>query len=122
MNYFISAHPGSSLTETLKLSLYLAKRKIHPEQIQDFIPSPMTLAACIYYTETDPFSGKKIYVPKTSRERKMQRALIQYNKPENRKLIIEALGELNAMHMLGKLASKTQLLKIWKRKRQKNTV
>lgn len=122
VNYFISAHPGSSLTETLELSLYLAKRKIHPEQIQDFIPSPMTLAACIYYTETDPFSGKKIYVPKTSRERKMQRALIQYNKPENRKLIIEALGELNAIHMLGKLASKRQPLKIWKRKRQKNTV
>ncbi|MFH1798270.1 MAG: YgiQ family radical SAM protein [Candidatus Omnitrophota bacterium] len=102
VNYFISAHPGSTLNEALKLALYLAKRRVRPQQIQDFIPSPMTLAACIYYTETDPFTGKKIYVPKTLDERKMQRALLQYGNPANRSLIVKALGELKAMHVLRK--------------------
>ncbi|MFH1046155.1 MAG: YgiQ family radical SAM protein [Candidatus Omnitrophota bacterium] len=103
VNYFLSGHPGASLKEALKLALYLAKRGIHPEQIQDFIPSPMTLAGCIYYTEKDPFTGKKVYVARTFRERKMQRALIQYYKPANRKLIVEALKELGALHVLKKL-------------------
>ena len=102
VNYFISAHPGASLEETLKLALYLAKRNIRPEQIQDFIPSPMTLSTCMYYTETDPFSGKKVYVAKTFHERKMQRALIQYDKPANRKLLLEALKKLGALHVLRK--------------------
>lgn len=104
VNYFISAHPGSTLNEALKLALYLAKRRVRPQQIQDFIPSPMILAACIYYIEADPFTGKKIYVPKTLNERKMQRALVQYSNPANRSLIIKALGELNAMHVLKKFS------------------
>lgn len=104
VNYFISAHPGSSLKDALELALYLADRKMRPEQIQDFIPSPMTLSAAMYYTGADPFSGKKIYVPETFRERKMQRALIQYGNPVNRKLVIKALRELNAMYALKKLA------------------
>jgi uncharacterized radical SAM protein YgiQ len=106
VNYFISSHPGSSLNETLKLALYLAKRGIKPQQIQDFIPSPMTLSTAMYWTEVDPFSAKKVYVAKTFRERKMQRALIQYNKPANRQLILEALKELGAMHVLKKLLYK----------------
>jgi uncharacterized radical SAM protein YgiQ len=105
VNYFISAHPGSSLKEALKLALYLAKRKICPEQIQDFIPAPMTLATAMYYTERDPFSGKKIYVAKTFRERKMQRAFIQYSKPANKELIIEALKSLNMLHVFKKFQS-----------------
>lgn len=105
VNYFISAYPGASLREALELALYLKKHKIHPEQIQDFIPAPLSLASCMYYTETDPFTGKKIYIPKTFRERKLQRALIQYNNPTNRKLIIEALRELKALHLAGKLLS-----------------
>lgn len=103
VNYFLSSHPGSSLKEALKLALYLAKRRMHPEQIQDFIPSPMTLATSMYYTERNPFSGKNVYVAKTFRERKMQRALIQYDKSVNRKLVVEALRKLKAMHLLRKL-------------------
>ena len=102
VNYFISSHPGSSLSEALKLALYLAKRRIKPQQIQDFIPSPITLATCMYWTQTNPFTGEKIYVPQTFRERKMQRALIQYSNPGNRKLIIEALKKLSALHLLKK--------------------
>ncbi|KJJ84105.1 radical SAM protein [Candidatus Omnitrophus magneticus] len=106
VNYFISAYPGSSLKEALNLALYLAKRKVHPEQIQDFIPSPATLAACFYYTEKDPFTRKPVYVPKTFRERKLQRALIQHSNPVNKSLVIEALKKLNAMHVLKKLSGR----------------
>lgn len=106
VNYFISSHPGSSLNEALKLALYLAKRNIRTQQIQDFIPSPMTLAACIYYIEANPFTDKKVYVPKALRERKMQRALLQYSNPANRKLVVEALGELKALHVLKKFRIK----------------
>lgn len=102
VNYFIAAHPGASLQETLKLALYLAKRRISPQQIQDFIPVPMTLSSCLYYTETNPFTGKKVYVAKTFQERKMQRALLQYNKPSNRALLVKALKRLDALRLLGK--------------------
>jgi radical SAM superfamily enzyme YgiQ (UPF0313 family) len=99
INYFISAHPGSNLKDALGLALYMLRQHKHPEQIQDFLPLPMTLASYIYYTEIDPFSGKKIYVAKTFRERKMQRALLQYKNPANRKLILEALRELKLPHL-----------------------
>jgi len=91
VHYFISAHPGSTLEDTFALSQYLMKRKIHPEQIQDFIPLPLTLSGCMYYTEKHPFTGEKVYVAKTFRERKMHRALIQYKNPKSKKLIEEAL-------------------------------
>jgi uncharacterized radical SAM protein YgiQ len=94
VNYFISAHPGCTLEDTLELALYLAQRKMHPEQIQDFIPLPMTVSGCMYYTEKHPFTGKKIYVAKTFRERKMHRALIQYWNPSNREYVREALKSL----------------------------
>jgi uncharacterized radical SAM protein YgiQ len=94
VNYFISAHPGCSLEDTLELSLYLAKRKIHPEQVQDFIPLPMTVSGCMYYTEKHPFTGKTMHVTKTFRERKMHRALIQYRNPSNRRYIREALKQM----------------------------
>ena len=102
VNYFLSSHPGCSLNEALELGLYLARRGIKPEQIQDFIPSPMTLATCMYYAGIDPFSGKQVYVPRTFRERKMQRALIQYQNPASKKFIVEALRQLGAMHVLRK--------------------
>ncbi|MCK5706842.1 MAG: YgiQ family radical SAM protein [Candidatus Aureabacteria bacterium] len=100
VNYFISAYPGSSLMDTLELAQYLLKHNMAPEQIQDFIPIPMTLSTCQYYTERDPITDKNIYVPKSTEERKMQRALIQYKSPANRKYLIKALQKLDAMHLL----------------------
>jgi hypothetical protein len=72
---------------------------MHPEQVQDFIPLPLTLSGAMYYTESDPFSGIPLYVAKTFRERKMQRALIQYRNPGSRKLILEALDLMDARHL-----------------------
>ncbi|MFC2140298.1 YgiQ family radical SAM protein [Candidatus Auribacterota bacterium] len=95
VNYFICSHPGSGLKEALKLSLKLKKRKIHPEQVQDFIPLPMTMASCMYYTGKDPLTGQKLAVANTFRERKMQRAFAQYKQKKSKKWIFEALKELN---------------------------
>lgn len=103
VNYFIASHPGSSLREALKLALYLAKRGVKPEQIQDFIPTPMTAAASMYHTGRDPRTGNAVYVPRTLEERRMQRALLQYDRPRNRKLVEAALRELGSLHVAPKL-------------------
>ncbi|MDD5173986.1 MAG: YgiQ family radical SAM protein [Candidatus Omnitrophica bacterium] len=95
VNYFIVGHPGARLDDALNLALYLAKKHINPEQVQDFIPLPMTLSGAMYYTEEDPFTGKKIYVAKYPHERMMQRALLQYKNPQNRQYILKALKILD---------------------------
>ncbi len=99
-NYFISAFPGSSLRDALGFALILLKRRMHPEQVQDFIPLPMTSASCMYYTGEHPFTGKSLYVPKNITERKTQRALLQSKNKGNRGLIIKALKELKAENQI----------------------
>ncbi len=95
VNYFIIGHPGCTLKDTLDLSGYLIKHHIRPEQVQDFIPLPLTISGAMYYTEKDPWTGMPIYVAKDMKERKMQRALIQYYQPQNKKLIRDALRRLS---------------------------
>lgn len=89
--YFISSHPGSSLEDAIELALYMKKTGFIPDQVQDFYPTPGTLATCMYYTEKDPFTMKKIYVAKSEDEKRMQRALLHFNKKENRRLVMKAL-------------------------------
>ncbi|MFA6600994.1 MAG: YgiQ family radical SAM protein [Candidatus Omnitrophota bacterium] len=91
VNYFISAHPGSGLKEALHLALYLVKNRIQPEQVQDFIPLPMTVSGCMYYTGNNPLTGDSVYSAKDPVDRHMQRALLQYKQPQNRKYVAEAL-------------------------------
>ncbi|MDD4082066.1 MAG: YgiQ family radical SAM protein [Sphaerochaetaceae bacterium] len=91
--YLISSHPGSTLKDAIELSLYLKKHHFIPEQVQEFYPTPGSASTCMYYTGLDPRLGKnfeKVYVPK-GREKHLQRALLQFNRPENRHLVIEAL-------------------------------
>lgn len=99
VNYFISAHPGSSLHDALELSLTLAKRGIHPEQIQDYVPLPMTVSACMYYTGKDPFTGRQIYVARGQEERQKHRALLQYRQPNNKELVLRALRDLKRLDL-----------------------
>lgn len=99
VNYFISSHPGAGLDEALELAIYLADRHLASEQIQDYLPLPLTLAGAMYYTEKDPFTGKKVYTARTFKERKMQRALIQHKNPKNRKLVLDALKGLGRMDL-----------------------
>ena len=89
--YFISSHPGSTLEDAVELALFLKKNGFVPDQVQDFYPTPGTLSTCMYYTELDPFTGERVYVPKDIEEKKMQRALMHFNKQENREIVKLAL-------------------------------
>ncbi|OIO01231.1 MAG: YgiQ family radical SAM protein [Elusimicrobia bacterium CG1_02_56_21] len=101
--YFISAHPGSTLADMAELAVFLKERRIRPQQINDFLPAPMELATSIYFTGLDPFTLEPVYVPKKESERRMQRALLQYYKPENKTLIIKALREIKRQDLIKKL-------------------
>lgn len=91
--YFISSHPGSTLDDAVELALYLKENGFVPDQVQDFYPTPGTLSTCMYYTEMDPFTMKPVYVAKSLEEKKMQRALMHFNKKENRNTVIKALNK-----------------------------
>jgi len=98
----MSSHPGSRLEDAIALAEYLnANGGRMPEQVQDFYPTPGTISTCMYYTEIDPFTMKHIYVPKTPHEKAMQRALLQWRKPENRRLIMQALHETHREDLVG---------------------
>ena len=78
VNYFISGHPGATMEDERALSAYLKGRNMNPEQIQDFTPLPLTMAACMYYAEEDPFTGERLHVAKSFEERMAHRAIIQH--------------------------------------------
>ena len=101
--YFISSHPGSDLHDAVELALFLKKTGFVPDQVQDFYPTPGTLATCEYYTEKDPFTGEPVYVAKTLEEKKMQRALLHFNKKENRPLVEKALKKIGRFDLIGVL-------------------
>lgn len=89
--YLISSHPGSTLDDAIELALFLKDYGFVPDQVQDFYPTPGTLATAMFYTEKDPLTMRPVHVAKTMDEKRMQRALIHYNKPENRLWVIKAL-------------------------------
>ncbi|PWM47210.1 MAG: YgiQ family radical SAM protein [Clostridiales bacterium] len=89
--YLISSHPGCTLSDAIELALYLKKINYHPEQVQDFYPTPGTISTAMFYTELDPITLKKVYVPKSPQEKAEQRALLQYTLPKNREIVRKAL-------------------------------
>ncbi|MCX7842437.1 MAG: YgiQ family radical SAM protein [Clostridia bacterium] len=99
--YLISSHPGSDLQAAVELAEYLRDMGHTPEQVQDFYPTPGTLSTCMYYTGLDPRSMTKVYVPKSSKEKAMQRALLQYWKKENYELVYEALRLAGREDLIG---------------------
>ena len=100
--YLISGHPGSELRDAVELALYLKKQGFIPDQVQDFYPTPSSLSTCIYYTGIDPFTKKKIYTARTHEEKAMQRALLHFHKPENRKLVAKALKQAGRTDLIGR--------------------
>lgn len=99
--YLMSSHPGSSLKDAISLAEYVRDIGYMPEQVQDFYPTPSTISTCMYYTGIDPRTMKPVYVPKTPHEKAMQRALIQYRKPENYDLVKEALLKEKREDLIG---------------------
>ena len=99
--YLMSSHPGSTLECAIELAEYLRDINYHPEQVQDFYPTPGTPSTTIYYTGIDPITMKEVYVPKTKHEKSMQRALLQYRNPKYYNLVYEALTEAGRTDLIG---------------------
>lgn len=99
--YLMSSHPGSTLGCAIELAEYLRDINYQPEQVQDFYPTPGTLATTMYYTGLDPMTMKEVYVPKTKHEKAMQRALLQYKNPKYYTLVYEALTEAGRTDLIG---------------------
>ena len=99
--YLMSSHPGSTMRDAIELSLFLKKEGLHPEQVQDFYPTPGTVSTCMFYTGLDPYTLEEVYVPRSPAEKAEQRALLQYYKPENRKLVLNALKRAGRTDLIG---------------------
>ncbi len=99
--YLMSSHPGCTLKEAVELAVFLKREKIHPEQVQDFYPTPGTISTAMFYTELDPYTLEKVYVPKTPGEKAMQRALMQYFIPSNKDKVFKALKAAGRLDLVG---------------------
>lgn len=100
--YFISGHPASRPEDALKLTEYLVSRSWRPRQVQDFVPIPLTLSTAMYVSGADA-AGRKIHVPTSRKEKRLQAALMHYYQPQNRKLIAEFLCERKRGDLLAKI-------------------
>jgi uncharacterized radical SAM protein YgiQ len=99
--YYIASHPGSDLAAMIDLALFLKRNHYRPDQVQDFIPSPFDIAACMYHTGYDPFTMKPVHIAKHLRDRRLQRALLQFFKPENYFEVRQALEKAGRQDLIG---------------------
>ena len=99
--YLMSSHPGSTLQDAATLACYLKKHKCRPEQVQDFYPTPGTASTVMYYTGINPLTGKKVYVVTDPHEKALQRALLQWSRPQNADLVREALIRADRRDLIG---------------------
>ena len=99
--YLISSHPGCTMQHARDLTDFLKREGIRPEQAQDFYPTPGTLSTCMFYTGIDPRTMEPVHVPRTAREKAMQRALLQYRRPANHALVREALVKAGREDLIG---------------------
>ena len=99
--YLMSSHPGSTINEAIELACYLKAEHYAPEQVQDYYPTPGTASTVMYYTGINPLTGKKVYVPTTYEEKSEQRALLQFNKPDNAGKVRSALLKAGREDLIG---------------------
>ena len=99
--YLMSSHPGSTLNDAIDLALFIKQQKLHPEQVQDFYPTPGTISTAMFYTELDPYTLEKVFVAKNSHDKAMQRALIRYFDPKNQSMVEEALIKARRTDLIG---------------------
>lgn len=101
--YMISSHPGSDINAAIALAEFIAESGQHPQQVQDFYPTPGTLSTCMYYTGLDPRTMKRVYVPRSAREKNEQRALMQFFMPQYAKTARTALIKAGREDLIPKL-------------------
>jgi radical SAM superfamily enzyme YgiQ (UPF0313 family) len=99
--YFISGHPGAALRDMVDLAIYLKKNGMRPRQVQDFIPTPMSMATCMYHTGIDPFTRQPVYTAKDLREKRLQKALLLYWDPAHHDEAREALIKAGRGDLIG---------------------
>jgi uncharacterized radical SAM protein YgiQ len=99
--YFISGHPGSTLADMVDLALYLKRNGMRPRQVQDFIPTPMSMATCMYYTGIDPLSREPVYTAKEMHDKRLQKALLLYWDPAHHDEAREALVAAGRRDLIG---------------------
>ncbi|MBW6470158.1 MAG: YgiQ family radical SAM protein [Methanosarcinaceae archaeon] len=101
VTFLISSHPGCTMDNMIELAEYIRDRRMYTKQVQDFTPTPMTAATCMFHTGLDPFTGEELYIAKGQREKRMQRALLRYKDPENYNLVHDALDRAGRMDLVG---------------------
>lgn len=99
--YVMSSHPGSTIKDAVELAIFLKSNNIRPEQVQDFYPTPGTISTCMFFTGLDPYTMESVYVAKSSEEKAMQRALLQYFIPKNQRTVIQALQKAGRTDLIG---------------------
>ena len=99
--YLMSSHPGSTLAEAVELAEFCRDMGFNPEQVQDFYPTPGSLATAMYFTGVDPRTMKPVYVARSPHEKALQRALVQYRNPRNADLVREALRRAGRGNLIG---------------------
>ncbi len=99
--YLMSSHPGTTMRDAVEMAVWLKKWGYMPEQVQDFYPTPGTISTVMYYTGIHPMTGKSVAVTTDYREKMLQRALLQYSKPENANLVREALKLCGREDLIG---------------------
>ena len=99
--YLMSSHPGTTMNDAVDMAVYLKKWGYLPEQVQDFYPTPGTISTVMYYTGIHPLTKKPVSVTRDYREKQLQRALLQYSKPENANLVREALKLAGREELIG---------------------
>ena len=99
--YLMSSHPGATLKDAVELAEFIKNEKLHPEQVQDFYPTPGTISTAMYYTELDPYTLEPVFVAKTPHDKALQRALMQYFNPKNYDLVYEALKKCGRSDLIG---------------------
>ena len=100
--YFIGSHPGSAVEDMIELAVFLKQRGYKPLQVQDFIPAPMDIATCMYYTGLDPISMKPVETVTRLKDREVQRALMQFFAPENYTTVRRALIDAGRRDLIGR--------------------
>lgn len=99
--YFVVGHPGTSLRDAVELAVYLKKAGIRPRQVQEFIPTPMTVATSMYFTGLEPSTGEPVVVERSPRARHLQKALALYYDEAHAHLVREALVLAGRRDLIG---------------------
>ena len=117
--YFIAAHPGTTDEDMLELALWLKKNNFRLDKVQNFLPTPMTLATTMYYTARNPLqiinnNSNKVFIPKNGKTRRLHKAFLRYHDPINWPLLRQALKNMKRTDLIGN--SKHHLIPIWQPK------